>query len=57
MIAYAKARVSQGLIMPGLIVVPQRGPVGPIIDDLLLLTVCSDQEEWQNQIIFLPFPS
>jgi hypothetical protein len=33
--------------------VQQTFPVGPIIDQLLLIWSASEQEEWANQVVFL----
>jgi len=51
---YAYARVEAGLPMPGVFEVPQFVPVGVAIDDLLLLAECSLDNEWSNQIRYLP---
>jgi len=29
-------------------------PIGTIIEDLLLLTECSEEGEWEGQICYLP---
>lgn len=57
MIGYANNRILRGLIMPGLIVIIQAASVGVVIDDLMLLVLCSEDNEWDSQIIYLPFPS
>jgi hypothetical protein len=40
--------------MPGLIVVPDQMPIGMAIEDLLLITECTESDEWQGQIEYLP---
>jgi len=40
--------------MPGLLLARQRRPIGPIIDDLLLIWAASEAEEWHNVVRFLP---
>jgi len=40
--------------MPGLVVVPQRVPIGHAVEELTMVVLCSDQSEWQNLIIYLP---
>ncbi len=57
MIAYANNRILRGLKMPGLIVISQTASVGVVMDDLMLLVLCSEDKEWDSQIIYLPFPS
>jgi hypothetical protein len=51
---YAFARVAAGLSMPGVFAVRSNGPVGLAIDDLLLLSDCSLDREWEGQVRFLP---
>jgi predicted nuclease of predicted toxin-antitoxin system len=41
-------------LSPGVIMVPQRLPVGESVDDLLLIWSASLAEEWQNRIASLP---
>jgi hypothetical protein len=41
---------------PGLIVVPQRMPVGQAIDELVLIWGASEAEEWKNRWRALPLP-
>ena len=52
--AAAYVRLAEDKPMTGLFMVPQTFPVGPIIDDLVLVWSGSDREEWENQVIFLP---
>ena len=39
---------------PGLILVPTRLPVGQVIEELLLIWMLSDAEEWTNRMRRLP---
>ena len=41
-------------ISPGVIMVPQRLPVGEVVGDLLLIWHTSSAEEWRNRIASLP---
>jgi len=41
--------------MPGLFVVKQGVPIGELIEDLLILLLCSAEREWENQVVFIPF--
>jgi len=38
----------------GVLIVPQHLPVGAVVEDLLLIWMASDVEEWVNCIRFLP---
>ena len=51
---FAYDRVAAGLLMPGVVAVAESLPVGPVIDDLLLLAEASFEGEWENQVIYLP---
>jgi hypothetical protein len=57
---FAAARVQGGEAMPGLLVVRPRfctrqgGGIGLVIDELLLIAECTDAEEWNNLIQFIP---
>jgi predicted nuclease of predicted toxin-antitoxin system len=39
---------------PGIIIIPQRMRVKVVAEDLLLMWMASDAEEWRNLTIFLP---
>jgi hypothetical protein len=54
MTAAAYARVAAGEPMGGLLLAHQRDPVGPIIEDLVMITVASEAQEWTNQVRYLP---
>ena len=51
---HAFDRVSLNLKMPGVIEVSQDIPIGEAIEELILLAECSLENEWHNQVIFLP---
>ncbi len=51
---YIDERLRAGLPMPGVAQVPWNMPLGPAIDDLLLLIGCSLEYEWENQVRYLP---
>jgi hypothetical protein len=40
--------------MTGLILIPQRARLAPIIEDLLVIAFCTEIEEWHNRVEFLP---
>lgn len=52
--AHAHDRVAAGQPMPGLIVCPQRLSIGRAITDVSLLAVCSHENEWEGNVIYLP---
>jgi predicted nuclease of predicted toxin-antitoxin system len=52
---FAYDRVRAGQPMPGLFVVRNRPLLGPIIDEILLITLCSAQEEWKDRVEYLPW--
>jgi hypothetical protein len=54
---HAFERVNQELPMPGVIEVSQFVPIGEAIEELILIAECSLENEWQNQVIFLPLKS
>jgi predicted nuclease of predicted toxin-antitoxin system len=51
---FAYERVRAGQPMPGVFVIRNKPPFGPIIDELLLVALCSTQEEWKDRVEFLP---
>lgn len=53
---YAYNRVNQGLPMTGVVEVISKAPIGKILDDLELFICCSEPEECEGQILFIPFP-
>jgi predicted nuclease of predicted toxin-antitoxin system len=54
MSAAANSRLLDGAPMPGVVVVPWTLPLGRAIDDLVTAIECSQDDEWENQIRFLP---
>ena len=51
---FAAQRIEAGQRMSGLIVVPDQMPIGPAIEDLLVIAECTESEEWENRIEYLP---
>ncbi len=47
-------RIAAGLTMPGVFEISQDVPIGRALEDILLLVLCSNQDEWQGQVRFLP---
>jgi hypothetical protein len=54
MTAAAYARVATGEPMAGLFLAHQPDPVGPIIEDLVLIALASAAQDWANQVRYLP---
>lgn len=51
---HAADRIAAGERMPGVIVVPRRLPMSQVIDELEVIVMCSDENEWENIIRYLP---
>jgi hypothetical protein len=54
MTAAAYARIAGGKACPGVIIIPQWLPVGPTLEELILIAECSGPEDWVDQVRFLP---
>jgi hypothetical protein len=52
--AYAYARVTAGMSMPGVFEVPRTISISAAIEDLLLIAECSQSGEWEGQVRYLP---
>jgi len=53
-VRYAHERVRLGQPMTGVVIVRLSSRVGQVIDDLLLLTECTEQTEWRGAVQYLP---
>jgi predicted nuclease of predicted toxin-antitoxin system len=51
---FAYARVATGQSMSGILIVSAGAATGPIIEELLLIMECSEQEEWRDRVCYLP---
>lgn len=54
MLDFAYNRVADGLEMPGVIAAPQDLPVGEAIEEISMLIKYSLEDEWKNQVVFVP---
>jgi hypothetical protein len=54
---HAFDRVKRESAMPGVIEVSQDVPIGEAIEELVLIAECSLENEWRNQVIYLPLKS
>jgi hypothetical protein len=52
--AAAYARMAVGQTMHGLVLVRQRSPYRRAIEDLVMIAMASEAEEWINMVRFLP---
>jgi predicted nuclease of predicted toxin-antitoxin system len=52
--AFAYDRMRAGLPMPGIVLVPASLEVARAVEDLLLMIECSLNEEWPNQVRYIP---
>lgn len=54
MTAAAYHRLAEGLPMSGVIIVPQWLAIGDAIEDLCLIAQCSQPEDWDGEVRYLP---
>lgn len=47
--------IASGVVVTGVIIVSRRLPVSQVINDLEIIVSCSDMDEWENVIKYLPF--
>ncbi|MBO1350629.1 MAG: DUF5615 family PIN-like protein [Hormoscilla sp. GUM202] len=51
---FAYERLLQGAPMSGLFVVNNRMPIGQAIEELIIIARCSEQDEWEGVVLYLP---
>ncbi len=54
MSSFAWERVARGERMAGVFEVPERLSVAQIIEEVVLLVVCSTEREWEGKVLHLP---
>jgi hypothetical protein len=54
MIGFARERVASGKSMPGVVAVRTDRPIGSVIDDLELLIVAAEPDEYDQRVVFIP---
>lgn len=54
MTSFAFERVASGLPMPGVLEIHPSLPFRSAINELVFIAVCSDEGEWEGQVVFLP---
>lgn len=52
---FAYQRIRSGQPMAGVIEISQAVPIGQVIDDVILITIAGAMDEYENQIVYLPF--
>lgn len=52
--AFAEQRIADGRGIHGLLLVPQRRPILPVVESLVLIAEASEFEEWRDRIVYLP---
>jgi hypothetical protein len=50
----AYQRIGDGKPRPGVLIVPDRMPIGQAIDEILFLSLDVEPDEWKDQVVFLP---
>src|SRR2546423_13372655 len=50
----AYERVDAGLPMSGVIAVDDELPVAQVIEELAIIVACSEADDWENQVVYLP---
>jgi hypothetical protein len=54
MTKYAYERVRSRLPLPGVFLIRKRTSIGGIIDEIVTVYECSNQDEWKDRVTFLP---
>jgi hypothetical protein len=52
---HVRNRLAAGLHVPGVLVVDDLAPIGACLEDIELVIECSEESEWQDRIVYLPF--
>jgi len=47
--------LASGAHVPGVFIVDDLASIGECVEDLLLVAECSQESEWRDRIIYLPF--
>ncbi len=51
---FAYDRVAAGLPMPGVLLLRDRLPIGRAIEEVLIVVLCSQENEYRDRVVFLP---
>ena len=52
---HVRSRLAAGRHLPGVFIVDDLAPIGLCISDILLVAQCSHEDEWRDQMNYLPF--
>lgn len=52
---HVRDRLNSGSHVPGVFIVDDLASIGKCVEDLQLIATCSEENEWQDRIIYLPF--
>jgi hypothetical protein len=47
-------RIGKGESSPGVFIVSQFGPIGPVLDVIVMVWAASEASEWRDQLFYLP---
>lgn len=51
---HLRDRLNAGQHAPGVFIVDDWASIGQCVEDILLIAECSEQDEWQEKIVYLP---
>ena len=54
MVDHFRTRMEQGKSSPGVFLLSQFAPIGPVLDALVIVWAASEAPEWANQLRYLP---
>lgn len=54
MVEHFRSRLEEGKSSPGVFLVSQFTPLGPVVETLVMVWASSEPAEWQNQVRHLP---
>jgi hypothetical protein len=56
LVGFAWKRIADGAAMPGVFAAADDAPIGRLVEDLLLLSECTERQEWSAGVLYLPLP-
>jgi hypothetical protein len=54
MVDHFRNRLEEGKSSPGVFLLSQFAPIGPVVETLVMVWAASEPVEWQNQLRYLP---
>jgi hypothetical protein len=52
---HVRNRLAAGAHLPGVLIVDDLAAIGLCLEDILLVAECSDERDWEDKIVYLPF--